>query len=69
MTNISLEKIAKIYCDKIWKLYGIPRTILSDRGPQFASRFIEDLIKALRTKRILSTVYYPLMDRQMEQIN
>jgi len=39
--NISSEKIAKIYRDKIWKLYGIPKKILSNRGLQFTSRFIE----------------------------
>jgi len=37
ITNISSEEIAKIYWDKIWKLHGIPKKILSDRGPQFAS--------------------------------
>ena len=31
ITNISLEKIAKIYRDEIWKLHRIPRKILSDR--------------------------------------
>ena len=46
-TNVSLKEIAKIYQDKI---YGVPRTILSNRGPQFASRFIEDLMKALGTQ-------------------
>jgi len=30
MTNISSEGIAKIYRDEIWKLHGIPRTILSN---------------------------------------
>jgi len=49
-TNVSSEEIAKIYHNKIWKLHGIPRTILSDRGPQFTSRFMEDLMKALGTK-------------------
>ena len=48
--NISSEEIAKIYCDEIWKLHRIPRTILSDRGPQFTSKFMEDLTKALGTK-------------------
>ena len=48
--NISSEEIAKIYCDEIWKLHRIPRTILSDRGPQFISKFMEDLTKALGTK-------------------
>ena len=64
--NISLEEIAKIYCDKIWKLHGVPRTILSDRGPQFVSRFIEELMKALGTKQMLLTVYYPQTDGQTE---
>ena len=67
--NVSSEEIAKIYQDEIWKLYGIPRTILSNRGPQFASRFIEDLAKALETKRMLLTVYHPQTDEQIERIN
>ena len=29
-TSISSEEIAKIYRDDIWKLYGVPRKILSD---------------------------------------
>jgi len=29
-TSISSEEIAKIYKDNIWKLYGVPRQILSD---------------------------------------
>ena len=33
MTNVSLEEIARIYRDKIWKLHGIPKKILSDREP------------------------------------
>ena len=31
-TNISLEGIVRIYRDKIWKIYGVLRKILSDRG-------------------------------------
>jgi len=68
-TNISSEEIAKIYRDKIWKIHGISRKILSDRGPQFASRFMDELTKASEIKRILSTVYYPQSDRQTERIN
>ena len=50
-TNVSLKGIAKIYRDDIWKLHGIPRKILSNRGPQFASKFMEEFTKALGTKR------------------
>ena len=68
-TNVSSEEIAKIYKDDIWKLHGIPRKILSDRGPQFASKFMEEFTKALGTKRQLSTAYHPQTDGQMERIN
>jgi len=58
MTNISLEGIAKIYQDEIWKLHGIPRKILSDRGPQFMSKFMRELTKALEITKQLSMVYH-----------
>jgi len=67
--NVSSEEIVKIYWDEIWKIHGVPKTVLSNRGPQFASRFMEDLIKALGTKRMLLTVYHPQTDGQTEQIN
>jgi len=57
-TNISSEGIAKINRDDIWKLHGVSKKILSDRGPQFASKFMEEFTKALGTKRQLSMVYH-----------
>ena len=69
MTNISSEGIAKIYRDDIWKLHRIPRKVLSDRGPQFASKFMEELTKALEIKRQLLTAYHPQTDGQTERIN
>ena len=69
MMNISSEGITKIYRDKIWKLHGVPRTILSDRGPQFASKFMEEFIQVLGTKRKLSMAYHPQTDGQTERIN
>ena len=69
MTNLSSEEVAKIYRDKIWKLHGIPKTILSGCGPQFASKFMEDLTRILGTKRKLSIAYHPQTDGQTERIN
>ena len=69
ITNISLESIAKIYWDEIWKLYGIPRKILSDRGPQFVSKFMEEFMKALGTIRQMSIAYHPQTNGQTERIN
>jgi len=66
LTNILAEGIAKIYRDEIWKLHGVPRKILSDRGPQFTSRFMKQLTKVLGTTKQLSTVYHSQIDSQME---
>ena len=68
-TNLSSEEVAKIYRDEIWKIHGIPKTILSDCGPQFASKFMEDLTRVLGTKRKLFTAYHPQTDGQTEKIN
>ena len=68
-TSISSEGNAKIYRDEIWKIHEVPKTILSDQGPQFALKFIEDFTKVLGTKRKLSTAYHPQTDRQTERIN
>jgi len=68
-TSISSSKVARIYQDDIWKIYGIPKKIISDRGPQFASIFMGQLCKALGIKRAMSTVYHLQIDSQTERIN
>ena len=67
--NISSEGITKIYRDDIWKLHRVPRKILSDWGPQFVLKFMEEFIKALGTKKQLSMAYHPQTDGQTERIN
>jgi len=32
-TSISSSEVARIYQDDIWKIHGIPKKIISDRGP------------------------------------
>ena len=40
--------------------------ILSDRVSQFTSKFIENLIRVLDMKRILSIAYHPQTNGQIE---
>jgi len=67
--SISSKGIAKIYKDNIWKLYGIPKKILSDRGPQFALKFMKEFTRALGMTRQLLMAYHPQTDGQTERIN
>ncbi len=64
-----MEEIIKIYRDDIWKLYRVPKKILSNWGPQFVLKFMEELTKALGTKKQLSIAYHPQTDGQTERIN
>jgi hypothetical protein len=50
---------AKIYIAHILSLHGVPKTIVSDRGPQFISKFWEQLHKSLGTKLIHGSAYHP----------
>jgi hypothetical protein len=68
-TTCNAKKYAEIYLDQIVRLHGIPRTIISDRGTLFVSRFWEQLQNALGTKLIRSSAYHPQTDGQTERIN
>ena len=48
------------------KSFGLPDKIISDRGPQFASKVFIELLKLLGIKSALSTAYHPQIDGTTE---
>jgi transposase InsO family protein len=65
----SAEDTARLYLHYIWKLHGLPRTIVSDRGTQFVSEFWKHLNSQLKVKGLLSTAVHPQTDGQTERFN
>jgi len=65
----SAEGLARLFRDNIWKLHGLPESIILDRGPQFAAELTKELNRMLGIETRLSTVFHPQMDRQMEWMN
>ena len=61
--------LAKLYIYHIYRYFGPPLSITSDRGPQFVSRFWTTLCTILGTKRQLSTADHPQTDGQTEIYN
>ena len=57
----------------LWKSivcrYGIPRSIVSDNGPQFDSRVYRDFCEGLNIKNLYSTPRYPQSNGQAEASN
>jgi hypothetical protein len=60
---------AELYIVRILSLHGVPKTIVSDRGPQFVSNFWEELHKSLGTKLLHSSAYHPQTSGQTKRVN
>ena len=66
-TTYTVAQYAQVYLDSIVALHGVPVSIVSDRGPQFTSRFWHKLQEALGTKLDFSTAFHPQTDGQSER--
>jgi len=67
--KISVEELVKLFQDHVRKLHGLPESIISDRGVQFAVGIIKELNNLLGIQTKLLTAYHPQTDGQMERIN
>jgi len=67
--EISAEGVTRLFWSNIWKLYGLPESIVLNRGPQFATVITEELNNMLGIRTKLSTSFYPQTDGQKEWMN
>jgi len=68
-TTFTVSKLAELYIDNILKLHRAPRSIVSDRGPQFTAKFWQSLHKSIGTNLEYSSAYHPQTDGQIERVN
>jgi len=54
-----VEGLARLFRDNMWKLYRLPKSIISDRGPQFAAELMRELNGMLGIESKLSTAFHP----------
>ena len=69
MEGTLAEGLARLFRDNVWKLHGLPESVVLDRGPQFAAELTKELNRMLGIKTKLSTVFHPQIDGQTEWMN
>ena len=65
----SAEELARLFRDNMWKLYGLPENIISDREPQFTTGLMKELNRMLEIESKMSTAFHPQTDRQTKRVN
>jgi hypothetical protein len=65
----TLSIVAQLFMDQVFKLHGMPHSILSNRDPTFTNNFWQELFKLQGNQFHLSTTYHPHTDGQTEVVN
>lgn len=63
------EETARLLITHVWKLHGLPDSMVSDRGPQFIASVWQLICTMLKIKAKLSTAFHPETDGQSEIAN
>ena len=64
-----VKGLARLFRNNVWKLHGLPKSVVSDREPQFAVELTKKLNKMLGIETKLLTAFHPQTDEQTKQIN
>ena len=56
--TLTAEDTGQLLQDNLYKRFGLPDKIISDRGPQFTSQGFKELLQLLGIKSALSTAYH-----------
>jgi RNase H-like domain found in reverse transcriptase/Integrase zinc binding domain/Chromo (CHRromatin Organisation MOdifier) domain len=67
--TITWEGTATLLRDNLFKRFGLPDEIISDRDPRFAAHTFQELLKLLNIKLNLITAYHPQSDGATERVN
>ena len=67
--TLAWDGVATLLRDNLFKRFGLPDEILSDRDPRFAAHAFKELLKLLNITSRLTTAYHPQSDGATERVN
>lgn len=65
----TIAKVTFLFLDNVFKLNGLPKSIVSNRESTFTSFFLRDLFKLQGVNLSYSSTYHPQSDGQTEIVN
>ena len=65
----SALQTAKLMFEHVFRVYGLPQDIVSDRGPQFSSRVWRAFCKLIGATASLTSGFHPQSNGQTERVN
>ena len=68
-TEVTARGTARLFFDHIFRLHGMPTSIISDRNSRFTSAFWKNLFQMVGTELSMSTAFHPQTDGQTERTN
>jgi hypothetical protein len=68
-TMITGLQIAQLYLEHVYRWFGLPSKIISDRDPRFTSHFAKALSQKLGISQNVSTAFHPQTDGLSERKN
>jgi len=67
--NQKAERIARLLCEEIVPLFGVPEALLTDRGANLLSHLVLDVCALLGIEKLNTTAYHPQCDGMVERFN
>ena len=68
-TEEHIKELALTFVKEIWRLDGLPSSIVSNRDTRFTSKLWTSLMQRLQVKLNLATALHPESDGQTERVN
>ena len=67
--HYTAAQVAELFFREVFRLHGLPKTIISDRDSRFMGGFWQELFRLVGTELKPSTSYHPQTDGQTKIVN
>jgi transposase InsO family protein len=69
MKTTTADDVAEVFVSSWISYFGVPLILLTDNGPQFASKFLQQVSAVLGVQQRFTSAYHPATNGQVERFN